>query len=165
MSEARCGQTFALHERLCDTLPMAKRFPKNTGPTQRQLRAGELIRHALVDILRQEDFQDPDLKNVSVTVSEVRPSPDLKHATVFVAPLGGGDASETADALNRASRFLRGRLGRTVELKFTPQLHFIADTSFDTASAMDALLANPKIAQDIQRDGRAVSRGSEADED
>ena len=82
------------------------------GPSQRQLRAGELIRHSLVEILREEDFSDAALEGVSVTVTEVRMSPDLRHATVFVERLGGGHAAEVVEALNRHAKFMRGRLGR-----------------------------------------------------
>lgn len=123
------------------------------GPSQRQLKAGELIRHALVDILAREDFRDPDLAGQSVTVGEVRCSPDLKHATAFVAPLGPGDADKLAAGLNRASAFLRGRLGREIELKFTPNLHFVADASYDEASRIDALLRRPEVARDLDEDG------------
>ncbi|MEL6324678.1 MAG: 30S ribosome-binding factor RbfA [Pseudomonadota bacterium] len=124
---------------------MARRQrPANPAePSQRQLRAGELIRHALVDILAREDFRDPDLQGVSITVGEVRCSPDLKHATVFCTPLGDSDtaqAERVADGLNRAAAFLRGRLGREIDMKFTPALRFIADMSYDSAAAMDALL-------------------------
>lgn len=113
------------------------------GPSQRQLRAGELIRHALVDILAREEFRDPDLQGVSVTIGEVRTSPDLKHATVFCSPLVGSDNPKAvADALNRASAFIRGRLGREIDMKFTPNLRFIPDTSYDEANAMDRLLDN-----------------------
>ena len=122
------------------------------GPSQRQLRAGELIRHALVDILAHEELRDPDLVGVSVTVSEVRASPDLKQATVFVAPLGHGDAAKTATALNRCARFLRGRLGREIDLKFTPELTFAADSSFDEAEHIGALLHRPDVAQDLASD-------------
>src|SRR5690606_22507790 len=104
------------------------------GPSQRQLRAGELVRHALVEVLREEDISDEALEGVSVTVTEVRMSPDLKHATCFVEPLGGGHAAEVVAALNRHSRFLRGRLGRHIELKFTPDLKFLHDESFDEAA-------------------------------
>ncbi len=111
------------------------------GPSQRQLRAGELIRHALVDILAREEFRDPQLQGVSVTIGEVRTSPDLKHATVFCSPLvGSTDADAVAEALSRASGFIRGKLGRSIDMKFTPQLKFLADTSYDSASAMDRLL-------------------------
>lgn len=118
--------------------------PKSLEPSQRQLRAGELVRHALVDILAREEFRDPELQGVSVTVGEVRCSPDLRHANVFCAPLGSEDiehAKTLAEGLNRAAAFLRGRLGREIDMKFTPQLHFIADESYNSALAMDALLA------------------------
>jgi ribosome-binding factor A len=121
------------------------------GPSQRQLRAGELVRHALVEILREEDIQDETLTGVSVTVSEVRMSPDLKHAVCFVEPLGGGKAAEVVAALNRHTRFLRGRLGRQVELKFTPDLKFVHDESFDAALAIDRLLADPRVRRDLDR--------------
>ncbi len=111
------------------------------GPSQRQLRAGELIRHALVDIMAREELRDPALKGVTVTLGEVRTSPDLKHANIFCSPLvGSNDPEAVAEALNRASGFLRGKLGRTIEMKFTPELHFIPDKSYDEASAMDRLL-------------------------
>src|SRR5688572_19678257 len=97
------------------------------GPSQRQLRAAELVRHALVEVLAQEQLRDPDLIGVSITIGEVRASPDLKHMTVFVAPLGPGDAPRIAAALTRASSFLRLRLGRHIDMKFTPQLHFQPD--------------------------------------
>lgn len=111
------------------------------GPSQRQLRAGELIRHALVDILAREEFRDPGLQGVTVTLGEVRTSPDLKHANIFCSALVGNDnPQEVAEALNRAASFLRGKLGRQIDMKFTPELHFIADKSYDDASAMDRLL-------------------------
>ena len=119
------------------------------GPSQRQLRAGELIRHALVDILREEDFSDAALLGVSVTVTEVRMSPDLKHATVFAERLGGGHAGEVIEALNRHARFLRGRLGHVIDMKFTPDLKFIHDESFDEAAKMDRLFQDPRVAQDL----------------
>ena len=121
----------------------------NAGPSQRQLRAGELVRHALVEILREEDLNDAALSGVSVTVTEVRMSPDLRHATCFVVPLGGGHAGEVVAGLNRTSRFLRGQLGRNIELKFTPDLKFIHDESFDEAARMSRLFDDPKVQQDL----------------
>jgi ribosome-binding factor A len=120
-----------------------------TGPSQRQLRAGELIRHALVEILREEDFSDAALTGVSVTVTEVRMSPDLRHATVFAEPLGGGHAPEVIEALNRHARFLRGRLGHAIDMKFTPDLKFLHDESFDEAQRMSRLFQDPRVAQDL----------------
>ena len=118
--------------------------------SQRQLRAGELVRHALVEILRVEAFADPALTDVSVTISQVRVSPDLKHAICFVEPLGGGHAPEVVAALNKASKFLRGRLGQIIEMRFTPDLKFLHDESFETAKAMDRLLADPRVRRDLE---------------
>jgi len=121
-------------------------------PSQRQLRAGELVRHALVDILAREDLRDPALAGVSVTVGEVRCSPDLRHANVFVTALGVDskeDRAELADALNKVAGFLRGRLGREIDMKFTPKLNFIPDRSYDEATAIDRLLDSPHVKQDL----------------
>lgn len=122
---------------------------RHTGPTQRQLRAAELVRHALVDVLAREDLRDPDLAGVLITVGEVRASPDLKHMTAFVAPLGNGDPVKLAAALKRCSRFLRGCVAKQIDLKFAPELHFIADGSYDDASHIDALLARPDVRRDL----------------
>jgi len=121
-------------------------------PSQRQLRVGEEIRHALVRILAEETFRDPALHDVSITVSEVRPGPDLRTARAFGYPLGGQTADEVVDGLNRASAFVRGRLGKKIHLKFTPKLTFVADKSFDTASGINDLLHNDRVARDIDAD-------------
>ena len=118
--------------------------------SQRQLRAGELVRHALVEILREEELQDSALAGVSITITEVRVSPDLKHALCFVEPLGGEDAPEVIAALNRVSRFLRGRLGHAIEMRFTPALKFVHDNSFDEAEKMNRLLADPRVRRDVE---------------
>lgn len=117
--------------------------------SQRQLRAGELVRHALAELLREVEIRDEALAGVSVTVAEVRASPDLRHATVFVEPLGGAHADTVVAGLNRAAKFLRGHLGRSIDMKFTPDLHFVKDQSFDTATRMNALFANPEVARDL----------------
>lgn len=127
------------------------------GPSQRQLRAGELIRHALVDVLREEEIHDEALQGVSITVTEVRMSPDLRHATCFVEPLGAGveaaaasgHETEIIKALNAHARFLRGALGRHIDMKFTPDLKFRHDESFDAASHMDRLFNDPRVRADI----------------
>lgn len=122
------------------------------APSQRQLRAGELVRHALVEILAREEFRDPDLHGVAITIGEVRASPDLRHANVFCSALGKTgkqDMEEIASALNRAASFLRGRLGREIEMKFTPQLHFIPDMSYDEAAEMSAVFRRAEVARDI----------------
>lgn len=137
-------------------MPKHHRSPE---PSQRQLRAGELVRHALVDVLAHEELRDPDLAGVSVTVSEVRASPDLKHAMVFVAPLGHGDAEKTAAALNRCARFLRGRLGREIDLKYTPELKFLPDASFDEAEHIGEVLRRPDVARDLARQDDEAGEG------
>lgn len=122
------------------------------GPSQRQLRAAELVRHALVEILAREDLRDPALRGVSITIGEVRASPDLQHMTAFVSSLGPGDPQNIADGLTRSASFLRGRLAKSVDLRFTPQLHFQPDISFDEARHIDELLASPDVARDLKRD-------------
>lgn len=135
---------------------MSRKRKPNHGaqaPTQRQLRAGELVRHALVEILAREEFRDPALQGVAITIGEVRASPDLRHANIFCSALGKSgkeEMEEIAQALNRAAGFLRGRLGREIEMKFTPQLHFIADLSYDEAAEMNAVFQRAEIARDIE---------------
>lgn len=127
--------------------------PKSKGrdgdPSQRQLRAGELVRHALATVLREEDIADPALTGVSVTVAEVRLSPDLRHAICFVEPLGGTSAADVVAGLNRHAKFLRGRLGRNIELKFTPDLKFIHDETFAEAQRIERLFLSPLVQRDI----------------
>lgn len=122
------------------------------APSQRQLRAAELVRHALVDIVQREELRDPDLRGVSVTIGEVRASPDLKHMTAFVSSLGPGDPKVIANGLTRIAGFLRGRLARNIDLRFTPQLHFQPDVSYDEARHIDELLASPEVARDLHHD-------------
>ncbi len=135
------------------------RGPAELGPTQRQLRAGELVRHALVEILREEEIHDDAMHGVSITVTEVRVSPDLRHATVFVEPLGAGLGGVTIrpeqigpaiEALNKHSKFLRGVLGKMIDMKFTPDLRFLHDESFNEAARIDALFMRPDIARDLR---------------
>lgn len=121
------------------------------GPSQRQLRAAELVRHALVDIIAREDLRDPELAGMVITVGEVRASPDLKHMTAFVSSLGPGDPRAIARGLTRCGGFLRGRLARSVDLRFTPELHFQPDLSFDEAQHIDDLLASPEVARDLKQ--------------
>ena len=123
-------------------------------PSQRQLQAGEVIRRTLIDILAREDLRDPDLQGVSITISEVQASPDLRHARVYASPLGGvGDTDKIIAALNRCSKFLRGRLGREMTMRSTPSLRFEADTTFQTATDMQILMSHPSITRDLKNDG------------
>ncbi|HEX4534733.1 MAG TPA: 30S ribosome-binding factor RbfA [Rhizomicrobium sp.] len=123
--------------------------PRDHGPTQRQLRVGELLRHAISDILTRGDVRDPDLLGVSVTVTQVKPSPDMRHATVFVEPLGGQNAGKVVDALNRARSFVRGQMGHMIDLKFTPDLRFMEDTSFAEAQKIEDLLKSSRVQRDL----------------
>lgn len=131
---------------------MTRRFSNQKGPTQRQLRAGELIRHALAEIFQREPLREPALAGVSITVSEVRVSPDLKQAKVYAAPLGGGGEKEFIAALNRTSAYLRGLLGKKIEMKFTPALTFMQDETFSEAQKIEDLLSRPDVARDLKRD-------------
>ncbi len=131
---------------------MAKRFSSSKGPSQRQLRAGEVIRHALVEIIQRETWREPALQGVSVTVSEVRVSPDLKNATAYASPLGGGDEIEVVSALNKVAPYLRKLLGGKIDLKYTPALSFRSDDTFAEAQKIDALLARPDVARDLGND-------------
>jgi ribosome-binding factor A len=124
-----------------------------TGPSQRQLRAGELVRHALVEILREEDLADPALAGVSITISQVKISPDLKHAVCFVEPLGGENAPAVVAGLNRAAGLLRGKLGHVIEMRFTPSLKFVHDDSFEAAAHMNRLLDDPRVRRDLLAGG------------
>ncbi len=119
------------------------------APSQRQLKVGELIRHALAEIFSRGDLLDEVVNRQSVTVPEVRMSPDLKIATAFVMPLGGEEAKELVDRLDKHKRFLRGALAKRVRLKFMPELRFALDTSFDTSRHIDELLASPEVARDL----------------
>ncbi len=140
--------------------PSRGRRPQ-AGPSQRQLRAGELVRHALVEILRHESFTDPALSDAVITITEVRISPDLKQALCFVEPLGGKEATTVITALNRASRFLRLRLGPAIEMKYTPSLKFVHDDSFDTAEHISRLLDDPRVRRDLATPSEPESDGGD----
>ena len=109
-------------------------------PSQRQLRVGESLRHALAELLARGAIHDPDVQGAAVTVTEVRVSPDLRHATAYVVPLGGGDAATALGGLRRAAPHIRAQVARMVRLKFAPDFAFEADTSFDAASRIEDLL-------------------------
>jgi len=123
---------------------------RQRAPSQRQLKAGELIRRALADIIAREHLRDPDLEGITVTISEVRTSPDLKHAIVYATPLGGGNNEKMVAGLNRCARFLRGKLGHYMEMKSTPALKFVADISFDAATDMNRLFNSPEVKRDLE---------------
>jgi ribosome-binding factor A len=119
------------------------------GPSQRALRAGELIRHALAEILVRGDVHDPVIETHLVTVAEVRMTPDLRLATVYVMPLGGKDEKDVLAALDRNKRYLRGEVAQRVNLKFAPDLRFRIDARFDEAERVERLLRSPRVTRDL----------------
>lgn len=123
------------------------------GPSQRQLRVGELIRHAMAEMLSRGDVHDPVIEGHMITVPEVRMTADLRLATIYVMPLGGRDVSGVLAALERNKRFLRGEIARRVNLKFAPEIRFRADERFDEAERIEKLLRTPKVARDLEGGG------------
>ncbi|MDJ1158762.1 30S ribosome-binding factor RbfA [Chelatococcus sp. SYSU_G07232] len=125
------------------------RFETGSGPSQRMLRVGELVRHALAEILARGEVLDEVIANHVVTVPEVRMSPDLRIATCYVMPLGGKDEKAVVAALERNRRFLRGEIARRINLKFAPDIRFRLDESFDEAAHIDRLLRSEKVQRDV----------------
>ena len=119
------------------------------GPSQRQLRVGEVLRHTLATILFRRDIRDPDLAGVSVTITQVIPSGDMRHATVYCEPLGGKDAAKIIAALNRHKAYLRGEMGHLITLRFTPELRFVEDVSFTEAEKIENILKSARVQQDL----------------
>ncbi|MEW5728306.1 MAG: 30S ribosome-binding factor RbfA [Pseudomonadota bacterium] len=132
-------------------------------PSQRQLRVGEELRHAVAAVIERGDFRDPDLQGRAITVTEVRVSPDLRAATVFVVPLGGGEVGSILAGLKRAKAYLRHEIARAVELRTVPDLWFEADTSFDEASRIDRLLRSPEVRRDLDPHSDADEGWADAD--
>jgi ribosome-binding factor A len=120
------------------------------GPSQRQLRVAEEIRHVLAGLFERRDFRDPELAEAQITVTEVRIGPDLKHAVVFVSRLGRSDVDALLPALRRATAFLRGQVAHALKLKFAPELTFQPDTAPDYAMKIDRLLHKPEVARDLK---------------
>ena len=120
------------------------------GPSQRQLRVAEEIRHVLAGLFERRDFRDPELAAALLTVTEVRMSPDMKHATVFVARLGRSDVDALLPVLKRAAPFLRGQVAQAVRLRYAPDLSFQADHALEYATKIDRLLHAPDVARDLE---------------
>jgi ribosome-binding factor A len=131
----------------------SNRFQHGPGPSQRQLRVGELIRRTLSDVLLRGDVHDPDLNRFSITVGEVRTSSDLKIATAYVLPLGGRDADEALAALRRNTRELRHLVSRDLTLKYAPTLRFELDETFDRMDDTRRLLEQDRVRRDVAHDG------------
>ena len=128
---------------------MPRGHQQNSGPSQRQLRVGELIRHTMAEMLARGDIHDPVIEGHMITVPEVRMSPDLRQATIYVMPLGGRDQAEVLAALDRNKKFLRGEIARRVNLKFAPEIRFRADERFDEAERIEKLLRTPRVRKDL----------------
>ena len=124
---------------------------KGSAPSQRQLRAGELIRHALADIFLRGESGDPELERLNPTVVEVQISPDLKIATAYVRTLEAGKEQALLAALNRNRRYIRGLVAPKLDMKFTPEIRYRADTALDYASKIDELLKSPEVARDLEK--------------
>jgi ribosome-binding factor A len=120
------------------------------GDSQRQLRVGELIRHELADMFARGDVHDPVIESHMITVPEVRMSPDLRLATIYIMPLGGRDETEVLDALERNKRYMRGEISRRVNLKFAPDIRFRIDQRFDEAERIEKLLRTPDVRRDLK---------------
>jgi len=139
---------------------MSRSSPKTPlSPTHRLERVGELIRHAMAEILARGDIVDDALDRRPVTVPTVRMSPDLKHATVTVMPLGGRDTAAIIDALNRHKKEIRTLVAHRINLKFAPDLRFTLDSSFDDQARIDALLKSPEVARDLGPRDEAEEEG------
>lgn len=129
-----------------------KRDHKPTGPSQRMLRVGELVRHALSALFARGDIEDEALRGSVITVPEVRMTPDLKIANAYVMPLGGLHAEEIVEALNRHRKFIRGRIAPQIDLKYAPEVRFFVDDTFDEAGRIDALLRSDRVRRDLDDD-------------
>jgi ribosome-binding factor A len=124
---------------------------RRSGPSQRQLRVGELVRHAMAQMLSRGDVHDDVLAAHVVTVSEVRMTPDLRLANIYVMPLGGKDLAPVLEALERNRKYIRGEVAHAVNLKFAPEIRFLPDETFDEARRIDEILRSPKVAQDLKK--------------
>jgi ribosome-binding factor A len=129
-----------------------KKDHKPLGPSQRMLRVGELVRHALAALFARGEIEDEALTGVVVTVPEVRMTPDLKIANAYVMPLGGANAEAIVDALNRNRKFIRGRVAPQIDLKYAPEVRFFVDETFEEAGRIDALLRSDRVKRDLETD-------------
>ena len=129
-------------------------MPKSKGPTQRQLRVGEMVRHAMTQLLQRGEVPDPLLEKTVISITEVSMSPDLKIATVFISPLGVADPQPVIKALAVNQKLIRGKITPALrQMKYMPEFRFRPDTSFDNYAKIDALLHRPEVAQDLDDDG------------
>jgi ribosome-binding factor A len=134
---------------------------KPTGPSQRMLRVGELVRHALSAVFARGDIEDPLLEGKVITVPEVRMTPDLKLANAYIMPLGGEGAEDVVAALNRHHKFIRGRIAPELDLKFAPDLKFYVDNTFEEFGKIDAILRSDRVQRDLAHDSDEDEKGSD----
>jgi ribosome-binding factor A len=134
---------------------------KPTGPSQRMLRVGELVRHALSAVFARGDIEDPLLEGKVITVPEVRMTPDLKLANAYIMPLGGEGADDVVAALNRHHKFIRGRIAPELDLKFAPDLKFYVDNTFEEFGKIDAILRSDRVQRDLAHDSDEDEKGSD----
>lgn len=134
----------------------------SAGGSQRQLRVGELIRHVLAEMLSRGDIHDPVVEAHMITVPEVRMSPDLRLATIYVMPLGGRDATDVVAALERNKRYIRGEIARRVNLKFAPEIRFRVDERFDEAERIEKLLRTPVVQRDLKSEKESSDEKDES---
>ena len=136
------------------------------GPSQRMLRVGEMVRHALTEVLQRNEIIDPLLETTVVSVTQVAMSPDLSNATAYIQPLGVADPAPVIDALNRHQKFIRGALGPALrQMRSMPSVRFRLDTSFDNYAKIDALLRSPEVARDLGHNTSAIDAKSRDDDD
>ena len=131
---------------------MARGHHRESGPSQRQLRVGELVRHALAEILARGEVHDAVIETHLITVPEVRMTADLRLATIYIMPLGGHDEAQVLSALERNKRFLRGEIARRVNMKFAPEIRFRIDERFEEAARIEKLLRSPNVQRDLSHE-------------
>jgi len=142
-----------LQLKVFETMVRNKHHRENSpGGSQRQLRVGELVRHALADMLTRGDVHDPVIEGHMITIPEVRVTPDLRLATIYVMPLGGRDAEEVVSAFERHRKFLRAEIAHRINLKFAPDIRFRVDDRFAEAERIDKLLRSPNVQRDLKHD-------------
>ena len=139
----------SLRMTLVEKMPRHHQRDQSAGASQRQLRVGELIRHELAALLSRGDIHDPVIETHMITVPEVRMSPDLRLATIYIMPLGGRDVNEVIEALDRNKKFVRGEIARRVNLKFAPEIRFRIDERFEEAERIEKLLRTPQVRRDL----------------
>ena len=138
---------------------MSKSATSGAGPSQRQLRVGEQVRHALSDVIQRGEVRDDVIEGTVISISEVRMSPDLKIATAFVSPLGAKDDDAVIKALARNAKFIRGRVsGALRQMKYMPEFRFRLDTSYDNMARIDELLRSPEVARDLDHDDEQAGK-------